>query len=404
MKQKRQEAKKKKPIGKGIQVDTSAKPDSTTTGLKLKYDPRTKESRTIVLQQKKPTLTIPSSQVSSFRSRAGDLTIHKRSKAPPSTLQRKPDSNAGASNTTAKEQTSGVDEDCLYNDESIATYDTSELYTNEWNLPTEQVKEMSLTENKSLNNKSCKRVYTSKRKSFIPRYTTSRREDSIKPKYQIDEGKENADTSFDKPALGGSLSQRTHKAPTRTNKHFGLLRDISSLKREHADALKMLEELDRYEEDKRKYVHSDSSYDSLFSNDEASREALNVENEDEHRYLDDTEDYHLGDDDDAYNDRYFNGDENQSCSTTASSRQLADDKEEEEAMVTSIIAHNETFSWLPPGLTDATHLSISLREIEDADEQCDNPQKNTEANASVDEDSPPVTSSSGEGYSIGSLY
>ena len=73
-------------------------------------------------------------------------------------------------------------------------------------------------------------------------------------------------------------------------------------------------------------------------------------------------------------------------------------------MVTSIIAHNETFSWLPPGLTDATHLSISLREIEDADEQCDNPQKNTEANASVDEDSPPVTSSSGEGYSIGSLY
>lgn len=396
MKQKRQEAKKKKPIGKGIQVDTSAKPDSTTTGLKLKYDPRTKESRTIVLQQKKPTLTIPSSQVSSFRSRAGDLTIHKRSKAPPSTLHRKPGSNAGASKTTAKKQTSGVDEDCLYNDESIATYDTSELYTNEWNLPTEQVKGMSLTENKSLNNKSCKRVYTSKRKSFIPRYTTSHREDSTKPKNQIDEGKENADTSFDKPALGGSLSQRTHKAPTRTNKHFGLLRDISSLKREHADALKMLEELDRYEEDKRKYVHSDSSYDSLFSNDEASREALNVENEDEHRYLDDTED--------AYNDRYFNDDENQSCSTTASSRQLADDKEEEEAMVTSIIAHNETFSWLPPGLTDATHLSISLREIEDADEQCDNPQKNTEANASVDEDSPPVTSSSGEGYSIGSLY
>lgn len=396
MKQKRQEAKKKKPIGKGIQVDTSAKPDSTTTGLKLKYDPRTKESRTIVLQQKKPTLTIPSSQVSSFRSRAGDLTIHKRSKAPPSTLHRKPGSNAGASKTTAKKQTSGVDEDCLYNDESIATYDTSELYTNEWNLPTEQVKEMSLTENKSLNNKSCKRVYTSKRKSFIPRYTTSHREDSTKPKNQIDEGKENADTSFDKPALEVSSSQRTHKAPARTKKHFGLLRDISSLKREHADALKMLEELDRYEEDKRKYVHSDSSYDSLFSNDETSREALNVENEDEHRYLDDTED--------AYNDRYFNGDENQSCSTTASSRQLADDKEEEEAMVTSIIAHNETFSWLPPGLTDATHLSISLREIEDADEQCDNPQKNTEANASVDEDSPPVTSSSGEGYSIGSLY
>jgi hypothetical protein len=396
LKQKRQEAKKKKPIGKGIQVDTSAKPDSTTTGLKLKYDPRTKESRTIVLQQKKPTLTIPSSQVSSFRSRAGDLTIHKRSKAPPSTLHRKPGSNAGASKTTAKKQTSGVDEDCLYNDESIATYDTSELYTNEWNLPTEQVKEMSLTENKSLNNKSCKRVYTSKRKSFIPRYTTSHREDSTKPKNQIDEGKENADTSFDKPALEVSSSQRTHKAPARTKKHFGLLRDISSLKREHADALKMLEELDRYEEDKRKYVHSDSSYDSLFSNDETSREALNVENEDEHRYLDDTED--------AYNDRYFNGDENQSCSTTASSRQLADDKEEEEAMVTSIIAHNETFSWLPPGLTDATHLSISLREIEDADEQCDNPQKNTEANASVDEDSPPVTSSSGEGYSIGSLY
>lgn len=396
MRQKRQEAKKKKPIGKGIQVDTSAKPDSTTTGLKLKYDPRTKESRTIVLQQKKPTLTIPSSQVSSFRSRAGDLTIHKRSKAPPSTLHRKPGSNAGASKTTAKKQTSGVDEDCLYNDESIATYDTSELYTNEWNLPTEQVKGMSLTENKSLNNKSCKRVYTSKRKSFIPRYTTSHREDSTKPKNQIDEGKENADTSFDKPALEVSSSQRTHKAPARTKKHFGLLRDISSLKREHADALKMLEELDRYEEDKRKYVHSDSSYDSLFSNDETSREALNVENEDEHRYLDDTED--------AYNDRYFNGDENQSCSTTASSRQLADDKEEEEAMVTSIIAHNETFSWLPPGLTDATHLSISLREIEDADEQCDNPQKNTEANASVDEDSPPVTSSSGEGYSIGSLY
>lgn len=396
MKQKRQEAKKKKPIGKGIQVDTSAKPDSTTTGLKLKYDPRTKESRTIVLQQKKPTLTIPSSQVSSFRSRAGDLTIHKRSKAPPSTLHRKPGSNAGASKTTAKKQTSGVDEDCLYNDESIATYVTSELYTNEWNLPTEQVKEMSLTENKSLNNKSCKRVYTSKRKSFIPRYTTSHREDSTKPKNQIDEGKENADTSFDKPALEVSSSQRTHKAPARTKKHFGLLRDISSLKREHADALKMLEELDRYEEDKRKYVHSDSSYDSLFSNDETSREALNVENEDEHRYLDDTED--------AYNDRYFNGDENQSCSTTASSRQLADDKEEEEAMVTSIIAHNETFSWLPPGLTDATHLSISLREIEDADEQYDNPQKNTEVNASVDEDSPPVTSSSGEGYSIGSLY
>mmetsp|Transcript_15764 Transcript_15764/g.33922 ORF Transcript_15764/g.33922 Transcript_15764/m.33922 type:complete len:424 (-) Transcript_15764:94-1365(-) len=78
------------------------------------------------------------------------------------------------------------------------------------------------------------------------------------PRFRGDDGKENSDNSTNREPIVSKDTKQTvvsKKAP-HANKYF---MDIDSLRREHADAIKMLEELDKCEGNKRKSLDSEDN-------------------------------------------------------------------------------------------------------------------------------------------------
>ncbi|KAL7541846.1 hypothetical protein ACHAXR_011292 [Thalassiosira sp. AJA248-18] len=105
--------------------------------------------------------------------------------------------------------------------------------------------------------------------------------DSKQKKLPVDEGKENSDNSANKEPLNSKDSgldvpkEDTRRVPKRqdiTKKHFHM--DIDSLRREHADAIKMLEELDKSEGNRRRSLDSDNSDNSSYYDRSASPEGI----------------------------------------------------------------------------------------------------------------------------------
>lgn len=91
-------------------------------------------------------------------------------------------------------------------------------------------------------------------------------------KSRVDEGKENSDNSTNKEQLDLNTDAGhdaiSKKAGTGNKKYY---MDIDSLRQEHADAIKMLEELDKCEVNRRRSLDSDNSADSSYASVEDTR-------------------------------------------------------------------------------------------------------------------------------------
>jgi hypothetical protein len=195
----------------------------------------------------------------------------------------------------------------------------------------------------------------SKRNSMIPR--VSGQTYGPKKKCQTDEGKENCDIYFD-PAVQYSRPTKLKKSEGQ-KKHFELLTDINSLKREHADAIKMLQEMDR-EENRRRSLDSEStSYscdsDELNDHNIIKNEQVNTD----HNVQDDLRNYtSLCNFEEDYRKIVSSSEAGGSSSYISGTKPKTHDEN-----------IGESFAWLPDGIEEASHLSIVLRdEIESEDE------------------------------------
>lgn len=167
-----------------------------------------------------------------------------------------------------------------------------------------------------------------KRKSMIPMFTGQYGSKAI----QSDEGKENG--AFSQP------SNNVSRVSQLTKKHLQLATDLASLKQEHANALQLLQELDK-QENRRRSLGSASSTYTLDSDETSERDIFEKANRGG-----------------GYPGEYDYG-------------ELVSSGEMEQQP--PIAVPDESFAWLPEGIQDASHLSIVLNEdIESQEEEAEN--------------------------------
>ena len=274
---------KKKPIGDGIQVDTSIPIDYTTTGLKLKLENLQSVDKAGQVAVGKPAKSNHNSVV---------LPIN-----PVRRIKQQHSSSATAAT----------------NSKSVGVSD--------------KLNALSLSSSTNSN-------HPAKRHSLIPKLTAGSTRVS-KSKFKSDEGKENENgdvTSFDQPSVQSTSSRTSYLKKPGPKKHFQLATDITSLKREHADALQMLQELDEEENRRRSLGSADSSAHSFNS--------------------DETSECDIFDKANRGQDKKFQDDYGEIVSSSDSKSKPAD----------SGASADDSFAWLPEGIKDASHLSIVLND------------------------------------------
>lgn len=328
LRKKREEA-KKKPIGDGIKVETNIPVDYTTTGLKLKLKP----SKKLLTGQKKPT-AFPLPQQKPWQTNQVQVAL------PIDPVRRK---QPAPTNRNAN---------------SATQLQTTEIQG--------RLKALSLSSNTNTNQNAPHNSTESKRHSFIPKFTG--KSNACKSKFQTDEGKENGDTSFDQP--GHCISRVSNLKKPGPKKHFQLLTDINSLKREHADALKMLQDLDK-EENRRRSLGSASSASSFHSEESSEQDIFDKANRggrlsardfsDTYRASSCIDEYSVEEEVGICQDEY--GD-------IVSSHEDESDNDNSETQTKPPIP-DESFAWLPEGIKDASHLSIVLNDEIESQEDVD---------------------------------
>ena len=284
---------KKKPIGEGIQIDTSIPVDYTTTGLKLKLD----NLQSAKSNQQIKSVVLPINPV-------------RRTK------QQHSSSATTATNAQSVKKAVGVkDKNAL---------------------------SLSSTTNSN---------HSAKRRSFIPKLTAGQTHVS-KSRFQSDEGKENGD---DQPSVQSTFRASYLKQPG-PKKHFQLATDITSLKREHADALQMLQDLDKEENRRRSLGSANSSAHSFNSNETSEYDIFDKANRGQDKMF-----Y-----DESFQVSKFQGDYGEFVSSSSDSKSFNDDKAQSQP-AGSGASLDDSFG-LPEGIKDAIHLSIVLNDEIEAQE------------------------------------
>jgi len=213
----RKQQAKKKPIGEGIKVETSILVDYTTTGLKLKHQLDKSNGRAVF--DKKPGVL--SSQSQSWKNERVSLPINpvKRCQKP---------------------------------------LDAPNKQQRQLLKMKEQLKTLNLSSNTNANQNASKKSaeIVNKRRSFIPKLTDQVH--GSKSKFPGVEGEENGVYNPSRPAYLKRFEPKTK---------LHLSTDITSLKHEHANALKMLQDLDKEEKRRRAsgFISRCSSFDSHLS-------------------------------------------------------------------------------------------------------------------------------------------
>eukprot|EP00956_Cyclotella_meneghiniana_P003361 scaffold4069_cov85-Cyclotella_meneghiniana.AAC.11 len=279
---------KKKPIGDGIQVDTSIPIDYTTTGLKLKLE-------NLQSVDKAGQVTVGKPAKSNHNSVALPINPVRRIKQQHSSLA-----------TSSK---------------SVGVSD--------------KLNALSLSSSTNSN-------HPAKRRSLIPKLTADYTRVS-KSKFKSDEGKENENgdvTSFDQPSVQSTSSRTSYLKKPGPKKHFQLATDITSLKREHADALQMLQELDDEENRRRSLGSADSSAYSFNSEETSECDIFDKANRGQ--------------------DKKFQDDYGEIVSSS--------DSKSQPKPADSGASADDSFAWLPEGIKDASHLSIVLNDEIEAQE------------------------------------
>jgi hypothetical protein len=313
---------KKKPLGDGIRVDTGIHPcDYTKTGLKLKLD------------QPSTTKQIVKEKALSSLSRLQTLQTRKDNSVKgygPRKLNAAPKQEDYSSREVTPADV------CLLDDGAIVLLQVKE-----------RIKDLSVSTTANKNAQPNKKK-TNKTRS-------SGQTSILKNKYQSDEGKENDDNSFDhQPMLQSSRTSNKKPEPKR---HFQLLTDINSLKREHVEALNMLQELDGREENRRRSLGSASTSYS-FDSDESSGDEYCRKVSNDGRI---TNDYNVLD------NTILSHREDEYGEVVSSSEAYSGPDTE----LKTLDNPEESFAWLPEGINDATHLSIVLNDEIESQEDAD---------------------------------
>ena len=297
LKQRKQQA-KKKPIGDGIKVETSIPIDYTTTGLKLRHQIDNLADNQSAKQYMK------------------QVSVSNQVPLPIDPVRRRKDVRREKDNHKAKSAQVQVKNNLQVKD---------------------RLKTLSLSsnDNQNTNLSSGTTKGTNKRRSFIPRYTGRNPSSTTS---QSEENKENGDLLFDRQSK--CTSRATNLKKPGTKKHFQLATDLNALKREHADALKMLQELDK-EENRRRSLGSASSAYSFDSDESSEHDIFERANRGG------------GINEGAYED--MDGSRRDGYGEYVSSSETVSEH------VGGTVA-DESFAWLPEGIKDASHLSIVLND------------------------------------------
>ena len=288
LRQRKQQA-NKKPIGDGIKVETSIPIDYTTTGLKLKHQIDNLADNQSAKQYKE------------------QVTFSNQAPLPINPVRRR---NESTSTKVQREK------------------ETHKMRSAKMRLEVKdrlQALSLSSNDNRNKNVSSGTTHITSKRPSRIPKFNG--RAPSNKTS-KSEENKENDLSSLDpKPKY---TSRATNLKKPTTQKHFQLATDLNALKREHADALKMLQELDKEENRRRSLGSADSDYS--FDSDESSGR-----------------------------DIFERANRGGRCENEANGEQFVTSSETVSRSIRDA-GLDESFAWLPEGIKDASHLSIILNE------------------------------------------
>lgn len=306
IKQRKQHA-KKKPLGDGINVESAIPVDFTKTGLKLKLDTiPTKQQQRQHRQEEKP--------VNERLWRANNMHLPIN----PVRRVKKAGDAVGAASVSEK----------LMRQSNVLS-DTTEV--------NHKLRALSLSQRQV---KPSANHTNDKRKSLIPKFTGG----GNAARFSSDEGKEN-DNSFHHSE--NKATRTSHLKKPGPRKHFQLATDINSLKREHEQALEMLQDLDKIE-NRRRSLGSASSYYS-FDSECTDRDIVEKANR-----RDILNEKNLSEEESG-------GSRQDECGELVSSSEI----EPAEAIP------EESFTWLPEGIKDASHLSIVLNDEIESQEDVD---------------------------------
>ena len=297
-------AAKKKPIGTGIQVDTSiSKADAVTKcGLKLKETHGISTSNIKPLKENKTVSSVPKRQPPSFRRRI-------------SSKKKVDDTHKEEAKLPLLEDGSRSDSCC--NNVVVHISENSRL------KPTKQFK--SITNNPQ-------QVHSAAKKSSAQTRVVDDKENS---------SGDNSSNNNSRPQPPPSPKKATVSPPQQKQKKYFM--DLASLRREHADALKMLQELDREEADNRGRSDSNQYSSVVGGNNNSSYDGGIMRHNDNTRPYDNIVDNSL--DDEFVRD----------CSDRSTS--ISPVKMNAQARSAEGARHTVTDSFL-----NMTHLSISLRD------------------------------------------
>ena len=295
---------KKKPIGEGIQIDTSIPVDYTTTGLKLKLDNLQSAGQVKVVGK-------PAKSNQQIKSVVLPINPVRRTK------QQHSSSATTATNAQSVKKAVGFKD---------------------------KLNALSLSSTTNSN-------HPAKRRSFIPKLTAGQTHVS-KSRFQSDEGKENGD---DQPSVQSTFRTSYLKQPG-PKKHFQLATDITSLKREHADALQMLQDLDKEENRRRSLGSANSSAHSFNSSETSECDIFDKANRGQDKMFND----------ESFQVSKFQDDYREFVSSSSDSKSFNDDKAQSQP-AGSGASLDDSFG-LPEGIKDAIHLSIVLNDEIEAQE------------------------------------
>ncbi|KAL7460049.1 hypothetical protein ACHAXS_000517, partial [Conticribra weissflogii] len=295
LKQRKQEA-KKKPIGDGIKIDTGVTPyEFTKCGLKLKLDKPAIGGKNPQRGSNAKSSTTTISQIKSTSS----LPLRKSRYAPPSPMPK----DISLDDAITPENKTDHDEVDLLDDGSIVCEKVRKIEIRDNHRA--KIERRHRTANTSVRERlkklSLNNNVNKEKVTAVPSSIVRNRGSKIQTNFRHnDEGKENEDRNS---SNSNSIArQKGLRNKTVTKKHCTATTSIDALKKERAEAIAMLKEMERIEGERRRLRDSDSSGDS-YSFDDNSRYG-----EDEQSRNSDYEHEEFGDE----NRSFFNSDDNNS--------------------------------------------------------------------------------------------
>ena len=358
-------AAKKKPVGDGIKVDTAIPNVFTKCGLKL-LKLEKPSAGMVIHKREKNVVSMSSSRKIASQNITRGAPLHKGKYAPPSPLPSKDINHVLTPKNAMQNNVHLLDDGTIVSDKMPTDQiDLRDSYTSVSKNPGpnihvhERLREMSLNNNANINaKKNSSHAGISKRR--------------INNKYRADEGKENGECTHNRE----ESRTRRRNGPNKTSgtrNPFTASTDIDALKREHADAIDMLKEMDRLEGHRRQYRDLDrsysDSYDSVVTSDDELVQTHFTSSKSSESSSIPPNSHRLNNQQCDDNSSFFNSDDND-CTNSSTSTYIDVLKEEDVSQHCSDdpsgIDNNETFTWMPDGLKNATHLSISIRDIEGA--------------------------------------